>query len=54
MLKKKKKKELLTIRDLQTYSSEKHVSKASGEDPYYTYSRESRGGDITIIKLNRR
>ena len=52
--KKETKKELFTIRGLQTHSYKEYVSKASGEDPYYTYSKESRGGDIIIIKLNRR
>ena len=52
--KKGRKKELFTTRDLQTHSPKEHISKAGKEGPYYIYNRKSRGGDITVIKLNRR
>ena len=52
--KKVRNKELFTNRCLQVYSPKEYTSKASKEGPYYTYSKESRGGDIATIKLNRR
>ena len=52
--KKERKKELFTTRGLQTHSPKEHISKASREGSYYKQSRESRGKDITIIKLNKR